>query len=729
MANEIPAAKSNKKAVILGSIAAFALLAMSISALVGVSVRSVTDMANRLDDSRSRSTVTAALQGVTEQLEGVTHDNAVWDDAAVAAYKDNDRQWMIDNWGLTTLDYPLYNEALVIESDGTPVIAYDNGIDLAWTPAQFYGPSFDVLLQKIRRAEGAGSNTPMESAFVMTPQGLSVMSICPILPSSLEMTIAQDKRRYVIFSRQVNTADIAALGESYVVPGLSFSAEPSSTLEQAPVRDGTGGTIGYLSWPSQKPGDTSFTKVVPLLGTALVLLAALLGGFALLSRYLVTGINRDRVRAEHESTHDTLSGLLNRTGLYRQLEEMIAAKTGSRVPTLVYLDLDGFKDVNDSYGHAVGDSLIRNVSQKLAAVAPAGALASRLGGDEFAVLLNGDAGCKEAGAVASEIHRLFKEPFDIDGRVMVIGASIGIALADAPGIDGAELVRQADLAMYRAKDLGRGRTILYETAFDEDRAEQNRLESDLREAIAANDLDVAFQPLVDAKTSAWHGMEALARWVNKRTGERVAPDVFIPLAERSGLIELLGLQVLRKALTASKGWPGLKVSVNVSPAQFRNPAFPEHVARILAETGADPKMLTLEITEGFFVRNPERAQRIVKALKALGVAISLDDFGSGFSSIGYLRQFEFDRLKIDRSFISALDHEANAPNVIQATVALANAFNIPVTAEGIEREEQAVILRLSGCDEFQGFLFGKPMAASEISKIIRRATDEGVSAA
>ncbi len=721
--------KSHKKAVILGSIAAFAFLSVAMSAIVGFSVKSVTDNTNMLDDSRSRSTVNAALHNITDQMEGITRDNAIWDDAAEAAYKTNDVQWMFENWGQTTLDYPLYNEALVIEADGTPVMAYDNGVELAWTPGQFYGPSFDALLQKVRVAEGVGNRAMMESAFVMTPQGLTVMSIGPILASSFDMKIDLAKRRFVVFSRQMSAEDIAGMSETYVVPGLRFEREKSAGLLQTAVNDATGQTIGFLAWPPQNPGHKAFDKISPYLLAVLALLASLLFGFVAFFRFLVRDINRDRIRAQYESTHDPLSGLLNRSGMFRKLAVMMGAQKEGLIPTLVYLDLDGFKDVNDSYGHAVGDLLIQDVAGKLAKLTPDGACVARLGGDEFAVLINVSHACQDAGNIAAAIHRLFKEPFNIDGRTVVVGASIGIALADDPAIDAVELVRQADLAMYRAKDLGRGRTVLYETTFDEDHADQHQLESDLREAIAANDLAVAYQPLVDAKTSQWLGVEALARWVNKRTGESVPPDTFIPIAERSGLIELLGLQILRKALTESNNWPGLKMSVNVSPAQFRNPAFPEHVARIIAETGADAKMLTLEVTEGFFVRNPERAQRIVKALKALGVSISLDDFGSGFSSIGYLRQFDFDRLKIDRSFISALDNEANAPNVIQATVALANAFNIPVTAEGIEREEQAIILRLSGCDEFQGFLFGRPMAASEINKILRRSVDEAESAA
>jgi diguanylate cyclase (GGDEF)-like protein len=528
----------------------------------------------------------------------------------------------------------------------------------------------------------------------------------------------QRPQRYLVFSRSITAEVLADLSQAHVVPGLVFETQPDGRLEQSPVTDASGQVIGFLAWPSQLPGTASFEEVAPYLLGALTLLVALLGGFALLSRFIVIDIHRERIKAEYQATHDALSGLLNRNGMFNSLDRLIGEKTAESIPALVYLDLDGFKDVNDSYGHAVGDTLIRIVSSGLSAIASGDTLVSRLGGDEFALLLKSGPGCERTDEVATAIHDLFKEIIDIDGRSIIIGASIGIATAEDEDVDAAELVRRADLAMYSAKDRGRGRTAYYVPAMDADRTYKNLLETDLRNAIAADSLTVAYQPLVDARTSLWHGVEALARWRNERTGQVIGPDVFIPIAERSGLIEMLGLQILRKALEATKNWPDLKVSVNVSPAQFRNPAFPEQVRQLLRQTGADPNLLTLEITEGFFIRNPERARRIVTDIKAMGISISLDDFGSGCSSIGYLRQFEFDRLKIDRSLVTALDHEANASNVILATVALANAFNIPVTAEGIESEEQAAILRLTGCDEFQGYLFGKPMSADEVGQII-----------
>ena len=721
---------TTRKRILLGSIAAFACTAIAISVIIAGSILHVTENANSLDNDRSRSTVSAALAGVKGQIIGVTRDNSIWDDAAQAAYIDNDTQWMIDNWGLTTKDYPLYNEVVVVDSNGTPIIAYENGVPFDWTPEHFYGPSFRYLLDQNASSKKTGNDTRFDSAFVMTPQGLTIISVGPILPSSLDLKVEPGKRLFLVFSRQVRSEDIESLGNAYVVPGLEFATVAQPGKMSASVHDATGATIGHLVWPPRNPGNMSFQAVRPNLLVALSLFIALLFGFAGYTRFLVGNMRRDKRRAEYEATHDPLSDLLNRAGLFRKLDRLLAQRQPSEVSILVYMDLDGFKDVNDTYGHAVGDSLIRHVADRLERLAPTGSDVARLGGDEFAILLRGEqASAANADLFTSSIHCLFREPFDLDGRTIVVGASIGTASIRNEKVDSTELVRRADLAMYRAKDMGRGRTVEYEYSFDADRSAQNQLEVDLRLALENDQLDIAFQPLVDAKSGKWHGVEALARWYNCRISQTVSPDVFIPLAERSGLIETLGLQILRKALMQSGKWPGLKMSVNVSPAQFRNPAFPDHVARIIDETGVDPSILTLEITEGFFVRNPERAQRIVQALKKLGVSISLDDFGSGFSSIGYLRQFEFDRLKIDRSFISALDTDANATSVIQATVALANAFNIPVTAEGIESEEQAVVLRLSGCDELQGYLFGRPMPAAEIDRIIAGKPDKETLAA
>ena len=652
----------------------------------------------------------------------MARDNAVWDDAVKAIYEDNDLQWMADTWGAPTTDYPLYNDVLIVDGAGKMIFGYAYGEPINQTLTQRYDKSLNTLIANTAIRAKATTELFTDSAYLRDGQNLKVVAISPVLPSSSAFTVDRDHARFMVLIKDLDANAIAALGDAYVIAHLHIDKEIDSAEIQVPVSNPNGETIARIGWPSQMPGSKSLSKVMPNLLGALALLLLFVGVFAAFTRYLIKGVTRDKRLAQFESTHDALSGLYNRAGVLRKLDRFLLKASGldaqasTKNVSLVYLDLDGFKDVNDNYGHGVGDSLIRFVAKRISQIAPANSLAARLGGDEFAVVLTGEIGSDGANTIAQAIHHLFKEPFPVDGRSIVVGASIGIAATEGKIITADELVRQADLAMYRAKDLGRGRTIVFEPVFDDYRIEQFALETDLGAAILEQNIDVAFQPLVDAKTSVWLGVEALARWHNKRLNKNIGPDEFIPIAERSGLIEALGLQVLKKSLIAAKKWPGLKISVNVSPAQFRNPQYPDHVRKIIEEAEFDAKLLTLEITEGFFVRQPERARRVVSALKEMGISISLDDFGSGYSSIGYLRQFQFDRLKIDRSLVTALDHEANAPGVILATVALANAFNIPVTAEGIEREEQASILRLSGCDEFQGFLFGKPMTAREIGR-------------
>jgi EAL domain-containing protein (putative c-di-GMP-specific phosphodiesterase class I) len=260
---------------------------------------------------------------------------------------------------------------------------------------------------------------------------------------------------------------------------------------------------------------------------------------------------------------------------------------------------------------------------------------------------------------------------------------------------------------------------------DTDREERNALELDLRMAIEGGDLTLAYQPLVDATTHEMTGVEALVRW-NRPGHGPVSPEVFIPVAETSGLIEALGLFVLRKACETAKQWPELRIAVNVSPGQFRNPAFSDYVRYVLKQTEIEAKRVTLEITEGYMIQNPLRTRQSIDRLKTLGVKIALDDFGSGFSSIGYLRQFGFDRIKIDRSMIIDILESDSQRQMLQATVALARSLDIPVTAEGIETEEQAIAVRLFGCDCLQGYYFGRPMPADQITQLLREQRADGM---
>jgi predicted signal transduction protein with EAL and GGDEF domain len=360
----------------------------------------------------------------------------------------------------------------------------------------------------------------------------------------------------------------------------------------------------------------------------------------------------------------------------------------------------------------VGDELIRLVAACLSKFSPSGSIVARLGGDEFAIA---QIEPWDGILLSEDVLSMLAAPFEIGGRTIEIGASIGIASVGNEAITALELMRRADIALYSAKESGRGRAVSFAQELDADRQRLGELEEKLRNAIADKQITVAFQPLFDAQSGELRGVEALARWLQP-TGS-VSPDVFIPLAERSGLIDVLGFDVLSVAIDHAKQWPNLGLSVNVSPVQLRNPHFSGDVAALLRSKEFEPARLTLEITEGVLMSNPEQAKRSIDALKDVGIKFALDDFGCGYASIGALRQFGFDRMKIDRSLVTALDGEDPVGAVLKATISLATALNIPVTAEGIETERQAETLRRSGCDQLQGFLLGKPMKADELDVV------------
>jgi len=396
-----------------------------------------------------------------------------------------------------------------------------------------------------------------------------------------------------------------------------------------------------------------------------------------------------------------------------------AMAAGER-PALLFMDLDGFKDANDVYGHAAGDLLLFVAARRIEAAA-APALVARAGGDEFAVLI-ADPGKHDVAAIANAILAAFLRPFAIGAYSVTAGISIGSAedrgAADALGagataeVSGDELMRRADVAMYAAKADGKNCWRAYDDRMDCGHALRMRMEADLRAAVAAGDIRVLFQPVVRAATGKIVAVEALARWSHPTHGE-VPPDVFIPLAEMSGLISALGRHVLVRACTEAKDL-GLCVAVNLSPAQFWDRNLAQDVRDALAETGFPADRLELEITESFLLRRPEAAAAVIDELRALGICIALDDFGTGFASIGYLRQLRFDRLKIDKEFIGPLGTDPRAADLVAAIVALARSLGLEITAEGVETEAQSSIAGMAGCTRLQGWLYGRPMSAAQV---------------
>jgi diguanylate cyclase (GGDEF)-like protein len=420
------------------------------------------------------------------------------------------------------------------------------------------------------------------------------------------------------------------------------------------------------------------------------------------------------LEAIEEAYHDPLTGLPSRALFIQRLERVL--ESGAQA-TVLFIDLDRFKAVNDSLGHAAGDELLNAVAGRLRGRLRSEDQAARLGGDEFAVLVP-DVPLAVVTAIAQRIIDVLGKPFRISGRDVLIGASVGIASGQAPDVGATELLGDADVAMYRAKKSGAGKIMVFEPSMQADALEQLSLSSDLQRALAGGELDLHYQPMVNLRTHRPTALEALVRWRHPCRG-LVPPATFVPLAERSGLIVELGRWVLRRSLARAAGWsrehPDIAVSVNVSARQIVDPGFTADVELLLTSASIPPQMLILELTETALVTNLDAALSVVHDLKDLGTRLALDDFGTGYSSLSHLRRFPVDLLKIDGSFMRTMFSDPREETLVRAVLGLGRSLQIPTVAEGIETPAQLAMLRSNDCELGQGYLLGRPMGDQKLS--------------
>jgi len=417
--------------------------------------------------------------------------------------------------------------------------------------------------------------------------------------------------------------------------------------------------------------------------------------------------------------YDSLTGLANRMQMSQALEQILAAPARrERACAVLMLDLDRFKQVNDTLGHPAGDALLRQVAQRLERVIGTEGRCGRLGGDEFKIIIPGEQPRARLEALAQEIIASLSKPYAINGQSVVIGASVGIARAPVDGMTCDEIIRNVDLALYAAKDAGRGCFRFYAADLHAAVEERAALEQDLREAIARGELQLFYQPVVYAASETIVGFEALMRWQHPERGA-LSPSKFVPIAEDAGLIDRLGIWVLRTACADLAKWPeNIRCSVNVSALQFANPELATIVAHALAHSGVDPARLELEITESVFLNDSEGIETMFRALKDLGVRLALDDFGTGYSSLGYLRKAPFDRIKIDRSFVRGASEQGSRNGAIIASItSLAEVLHMDTTAEGVETHDELELVRLLGCSHVQGHIYFAPMDAASAGEL------------
>ena len=428
-------------------------------------------------------------------------------------------------------------------------------------------------------------------------------------------------------------------------------------------------------------------------------------------------VARDRQQqAETMARSDSLTGLANRHHMENLLGRTLAAyRNAKRSCALMMMDLDRFKQVNDTLGHPAGDALLKQVAGRLGTVVAKSGTIARLGGDEFMIMLPDIDDRGELGELAQRIIQMVSQPYSIDGARAIIGTSIGIATAPYDGLDAESLTSAADLALYAAKGGGRGQYRFFASDLKDGAHMRRRIEEELRDALVSGDLEMHYQPIVASKTNRATCMEALLRWQHPERGF-VAPSIFVPVAEEMGLIREIGAFVLQRACEDATAWPQpLRVAVNVSAVQFARDDFPAQVAQTLKHTGLDPARLELEITESVFVGDTDRTQRIFEELKSLGVRLALDDFGTGYSSLSYLQHAPFDKIKIDRSFVrGATDADNNNPEILSAIVNLAEALKMETVAEGVETLDELKLVKDRGASHVQGYIYSAALTQAAV---------------
>jgi diguanylate cyclase (GGDEF)-like protein len=501
---------------------------------------------------------------------------------------------------------------------------------------------------------------------------------------------------------------------------LRFDAEPVADDGRSlqSLHDPHGRIVGWFSWP----GDRGLVGAMDRLWGLLALLGAVLALCAFLAiraaRQLLRSLDRSAETMRKLTSQDPLTGLPNDRVMRKRLDAALN-KRRSGIVVFALIDLDGFREVNDTLGRAGGDAVLISIAEHLRAGLLPAATLGRFEEDQFAVIIGSD-DRRAADSLIESLHAALMRPIFMD-RMWQITASIGVAEAPQDGTSAEEIVRRAGLALRAAKRSGRGAALRFQPHIETDYAERRFLLRELQSAIALQSFGVEYQPIVAAEGGAMVGVEALLRWTHPIRGP-IPPSIFIPLAEQSGLMSQLGEIVLRRALSDAVRWAPLSIAVNLSPLQIRDRWLVELVAAVMAETGIAASRVVLEITEGVLIDNPQEAQARLEDLRGLGVRLALDDFGTGYSSLNYLQKFPFDRLKIDRAFVASLGSSGNTGAIIQSIVTLGHALGMKVLAEGVETDEQRVLLRLAGCDEMQGFLFARPGPAAAIDAALARVT-------
>lgn len=658
------------------------------------------DSQNRLAYQTRVQQAEGAVSFIGSQQRATLIDYAVWSTMYAATVKSEDQAWFDANAGSGVGENPLWTATLVFDESLRPTMGAWGARSIAWDPVERFGPAFAALFHKLDPVIGAAI-----SGFMVTNGQIAAVSIARIRPHDGEIS-QMDPRRFLAIINVMDAKASEVLRRSLSWPDLTIT----SGLRDGPalpIRSPDDRVIGYLGWKMPQLANEALSLRRVVIGIAFLMTSLATLGLHWKMRQAVRRMVGAEQAALRLAESDPLTGIGNRRHFTAAGEALAAAREPFQA---LVIDLDGFKQVNDRLGHRVGDQLLIEASNRISSVLPEGAVLGRLGGDEFGILAGGrDSGAME---LAQDVMWALAAPFAFGADLRGIQASVGVAESDGTLVF-EELMRRADVAMYAAKAEGGSAPRAYRDALDQEERLIVAIDQEMRLGLERGEFSVAYQPIISAQDGRIVAVEALLRWTSPERGP-VSPNLFIPIAERSRFVIALGEFVLATACRdLVQSGLDIAVSVNLSQVQLMEETLVDRVGVILARSGLPARQLYLEVTETFLVESEQEATVLLQRLRASGIAISLDDFGCGYSSIGYLRAFPLDTVKIDRSFITPIETDVAARKALRAVIDLCRAFNMSITAEGVETAFQADFLREAGCDRLQGYFFARPGALPE----------------
>ena len=699
--------------------------------------------ANQTATERERTLVANALNQSIARALNEQKSIAWWDDPVTKITDEAiDLEFTDANFGVFLTETYAHDEVYVLNAKDKPLYAFFDHKREKPSAFENRRPILDPLIAEIRHGDHSrlkarpdmfsaskdrykvltGVQVARWAGHIISVDGRPAVAAGMTIVPNIDSTLLKGTPNLLVSITFIDEEFISEIGRSLLLNDLALTSTPSNAgaLVSEPFMGDDGSQAGYLTWTTRRPGQILLTVILPLVAFAVFATAVLARAMFRRLRRTSNELADRESQARHEAKHDALSGLPNRAHMAEEIEKFLLKRNfgpSKHRAVAAYIDIDRFKDINDTLGHEAGDKLIKAVGERLTGELRPRDLIARFGGDEF-VILWVPAEPDSVNALASRIAAAFTAPFLVNGQNIRVTASIGLAVAPDHGSTVDELMRHADIALYEAKSQGRNRAVLFSPEMAEAVEHRRSIELDLRTAIDNDELTLHYQPIISCDDGEIRGVEALVRWRHPRHGE-LPPASFIPIAENAGLLPALGEWVLDRAMLDSKRWSNLEVAINLSPVQFRHVDLETSLRRLTIEHGVEPSRFVLEITEGVLLEASDHTHAILNAIRAMGFQTALDDFGTGYSSLAYLCNFSFDKIKIDRSFISRLSTADTSRTIIKSVVSLGRGLGMDIVAEGIETEFEAVMMMHLGCTELQGFYFSRPIDADAMEQLLR----------